>query len=31
MHFDGLDEGGKETVKGVKQALKNGEGCRVSL
>lgn len=29
MHFDGLDDGGIETVKGVKQALKNGEGCRV--
>ncbi|KAK1404805.1 Endoplasmic reticulum vesicle transporter [Heracleum sosnowskyi] len=28
-HFDGLDEGGKETVMSVKQALKNGEGCRV--
>lgn len=29
LHFDGLDEGGQETVKGVKLALKNGEGCRV--
>ncbi|KAL8131958.1 hypothetical protein AgCh_007745 [Apium graveolens] len=29
LHFDGLDEGGEETVKDVKQALQNGEGCRV--
>lgn len=31
MHLDGLDQGGEDTVRDVKLAIKNGEGCRVSL